>query len=94
MSKTNDMELLKQIHNYDPELSPYKGVVGNEHRIVKQTLRDGTVRFSIQVSRVPFFDWSTLTQRSTYEEAMEAIDFLTGKMVNTEEVVYDSSKSN
>lgn len=78
---------------YDADLSPYKGVVGNEYRVVKQTKRDNSVAFVIQVSRHPDFIWSTLTERSTFDLAMEAIDFLSGKMVVIEEVVYDSTQS-
>lgn len=78
---------------YDADLSPYKGVVGNEYRVVKQTKRDNSVAFVIQVSRHPEFTWSTLTERSTFDLAMEAIDFLSGKMVVIEEVVYDSTQS-
>lgn len=78
---------------YDAELSAYKGVVGNEHRVVKQTLRDGTVRFSVELSRPPLQPWLTLTYRDSYEEAMRAIKFMTGQMIETEEVVYDSSNS-
>lgn len=79
--------------NYDPELSPYRNVAGNEYRVVKQTLRDGTVRFAIQLRSCEVTDrWVTLTERSSYELAMEAVTFLTGKIIVTEEVVYDSTQ--
>lgn len=78
---------------YDADLSPYKGVIGNEYRVVKQTKRDDSIAFVIQVARHPDLKWSTLTERSTFELAMEAIDFLSGKMVVIEEVVYDSTQS-
>lgn len=78
---------------YDAELSPYRNIPGNKYRVVKQTLRDNTVKFVIQLQSCKVTNrWVTLTERSTYELAMDAITFLSGKMVVTEEVVYDSTK--
>ena len=80
--------------DYDAELSPYRNVPGNEYRVVKQTLRDDTVTFVIKLQHCKLTDrWVKLTERSTYELAMEAVKFLNGKMVVTEEVVYDSTQS-
>lgn len=81
-------------NEYDPELSPYKGVEGNEYRVVKQTLRDETVRYAIQLQTCKINDrWVKLTDRSSLKLAMEAIDFLIGKLILKEEVVYDSTQS-
>lgn len=77
----------------DPDLSQYKGVSGNVYRVVKQTLQDKSIRYEIQLQICMLTDnWVRLTERSNFETAMEAINFLVGKTVIKEEVVwYDYS---
>ena len=57
-------------------------------RIVKNTLGDGSVNFTIQKQSVWDFDrWNTITTRKTIEEARHTVEIARGQEVVNSEVV-------